>query len=79
MYCLTWYLNGDNPPVSHPLRDLTPDALLEAAANLDLPHEWFTNIFLYRLLYHVAYQLLSDSEAEVELGEYGTVVVERAS
>ncbi len=78
MYCLTWYLNGTAPPVSHTLRDITPDALLDAAANLDLPCDWFTSLFIYRLLYHVAYQLLSDDEAEVEMGTYGTVVVERA-
>ena len=45
---------------------------------MDLPCDWFTDEFVYRLLYHVAYQLLSDDEAEVAMGEYGTVVVERA-
>ncbi|MCB1258591.1 MAG: hypothetical protein KDB26_15880 [Microthrixaceae bacterium] len=79
MYCLTWYLNSETPPVSHTLRDVTPDALLDAAADMDLPHEWFTSLFLYRLLYHVAYQLLSDDEAEVEVAEFGTVTVRRAS
>lgn len=78
MYCLTWYLNGDTPPMFHTLRDLTPDALLDAAANADLPCDWFTDVFVYRLLYAVCYQLLSNDEAEVTLGEYGTVVVERA-
>ncbi|MCB1257610.1 MAG: hypothetical protein KDB26_10915 [Microthrixaceae bacterium] len=77
MYCLTWYLNGDTPPMFHTLRDLTPDDLLDAAANADLPVDWFTDVFVYRLLYAVCYQLLSDSEAEVAMGEYGTVVVER--
>ncbi|BBY98352.1 hypothetical protein [Mycolicibacterium fallax] len=74
-YCLTWYLNGT--PVSHTLRDLTSDALLEAAADMDLPCDWFTDMFVYRTLYAICYQLLSDDEAEVELGECGTVVVER--
>jgi len=76
-YCLTWYLNSDTPPVSHTLRDITPDALLDAAADMDLPCDWFTDEFVYRMLYHVAYQLLSNDEAEVAMGEYGTVVVER--
>lgn len=79
MYCLTWYLNSATPPVSHSLRDITPDALLDAAANLDLPVDWFTDEFVYRLLYALCYQLLSDDEAEVELGEFGTAVVERAN
>lgn len=78
-YCLTWYLNGEVPPVSHALRDLTSDALLDAAADMDLPCDWFTDIFVYRTLYALCYQLLSDDEAEVAMGVYGTVVVERAS
>lgn len=78
MYCLTWYLNQDTPPVFHTLRDITPDALLDAAANLDLPVDWFTDMFVYRLLYAVCYQLLSNDEAEVEVAEFGTVTVRRA-
>ncbi|MCB1257360.1 MAG: hypothetical protein KDB26_09660 [Microthrixaceae bacterium] len=77
MYELTWYLNADTPPVSHKLDDITTNALLDAAADLDLPHEWFTATFIYRLLYHVAYQLMTDDEAEVTMDVYGTVVVER--
>ena len=61
-YTLTWYPRGVEP-VTAALRDITPDGLLDAAANCDMPCEWFTDGFLYRLLYAVAYQLLVGADA----------------
>lgn len=76
-YMMTWY-PGTATPVTVPLDDVTPDRLLDAAANADLPCDWFTDLFIYRLLYGLTYQLLKRADAEVDVGEYGTVVVERA-
>lgn len=73
-YMMTWY-PGTAAPVTVPLDDMTPDRLLDAAANADLPCDWFTSTFLYRLLYHLTYQLLTSTDAEVDMGECGTFVV----
>ncbi len=73
-YMMTWY-SGTAAPVTVPLEDVTPDGLLDAAANADLPCDWFTSAFLYRLLYHLTYQLLTRADAEVDMGDYGAFLV----
>lgn len=77
-YTMTWYPGGGVEPVTAALHDVTPDAVLDAAANCDMPCEWFTDGFLYRLLYAVAYQLLVGADAEVPVPEGIVVVVPRA-
>ena len=77
-YTLTWYPRGVEP-VTAALRDITPDGLLDAAANCDMPCEWFTDLFLYRLLYALTYQLLVGADAEVAVPDGIVVVVPRAS
>jgi hypothetical protein len=74
-YTLTWYHGGGAEPVTAALRDVTPDALLDAAADCDMPHEWFTDAFLYRTLYGITYQLLVGADAEVDMPDGMLVVV----
>ena len=74
-YTMTWYPGAGAEPVTAALRDITPDALLTAAADCDMPHHWFNDLFLYRLLYGITYQLLVGADAEVSLPENGMVVV----
>lgn len=73
-YMMTWYTGTEALTVS--LQDLTPDGLCDAAANADMPHELFTDTFIYRTLYALTYQLLQGGgDAAVDLGEYGNLLV----
>lgn len=74
-YTLTWTPASDDDAVTVPLRDLTPDGLCDAAANADMPHELFTDLFIYRVLYALTYQLLHNGDAEVTIGEFGSLLV----
>ena len=75
MYTLTWYPGDGAEPVTVPLRDITSNDLLTAAADCDMPCSWFTDLFLYRTLYAVSYQLVVGADAEVSLPENGMLMV----
>ena len=72
-YTLTWYTGTEALTV--PLRDLTPDGLCDAAANADMDYSLFTDTFIYRTLYALCYQLLHNGDAEVSIGEHGSLLV----
>ena len=62
-YMMTWTPASDDDAVTVPLRDLTPDALCDAAANADMDYSLFTDTFIYRTLYALCYQLLHNGDA----------------
>lgn len=74
-YTMTWTPASDDDAVTVPLRDLTPDALCDAAANADVDYSLFTDTFIYRTLYALCYQLLHNGDAEVTIGEFGSLLV----
>ncbi len=77
MYELTWRCGDEH--VTVPLRDLTPDGLLDAAANADMDYSIFSDTFLVRLLYSLTYQVLTHGRAEVSVEGVGELVVRRAA
>lgn len=76
VYEMTWYCGDES--VTVPLRDLTPDGLLDAAANADLDYSLFSDTFLMRLLYALTYQVLTHGAAEVDVDGVGELEVRRA-
>ena len=73
---MTWRCGSES--ITVPLRDLTPDALLDAAANADMPNDLFSDLFLVRLLYALTYQVLRHGKAAVSVDGVGELEVRRA-